>query len=182
MQLRTTWFLHLIRRHKVLATLLLVLIVILALQQLGFRRLVTINLTESLPHGVYIKTFGSPAVGELVEFHTPASVSVHLDARHEYLLKPIIAGPGDEVDTTAEAVVVNGRTVQHSALQEQDSQGRTLVQWRAKRKLSDDEFFVLSTRVPNSLDSRYFGPIRRNDVESVRKCLWAWEDEQSSAQ
>jgi len=170
-----------IRRHRLLTMMIVVLIVIMALGQLGFRRLLTVNLTGSLPRGLYMKTTASPAVGALVEFRTPASVRDNLDHRFDYLLKPVAAGPGDEVDTTSGIVFINGRAVQHSALLDRDSKGRALSHWRAKRKLSDNEFFVLSTRVPNSLDSRYFGPIKREEVQSVRSCLWEWDEEQPSA-
>lgn len=173
---------NVIRRHRMLAITVFLLVIILVLGQLGFNRFLTINPTDSLPRGVYIKTMSSPAVGELVEFRTPESVLGNIDRRFDYLIKPIAAGPGDEVDTTSGAVIINGREVAHSALLEHDSQDRAIIQWRDKRRLNDDEFFVLSTRVPNSLDSRYFGPIRRDDIISVRSCLWSWDDEPSIAQ
>ena len=171
-----------IRRQRLLAMMVIILVAIIVLGQLGFNRFLTINPTDSLPRGVYMNTMSSPAVGELVEFRTPESVVGNIDRRFDYLIKPIAAGPGDDVDTTSGAVVINGCAVAHSALLEHDSQDRAIIQWRDKRRLNDDEFFVLSTRVPNSLDSRYFGPIRRDDIISVRSCLWSWDDKPSIAQ
>jgi conjugative transfer signal peptidase TraF len=122
-----------------------------------------------------MKTSAPVAVGAVVEFRTPQAVRAHLAGQFEYLLKPIAAGPGDTVDTTGGAVVINSVVVPHSAMLAHDSQGRAVDAWRAKRVLGADEFFVLSTRIPNSLDSRYFGPIHRSQIESVRRCVWAFE-------
>lgn len=140
-----------------------------------FARLFAINPTESLPRGVYMKTDAPIAVGAVVEFKTPESVRAHLAGQFDHLLKPVVAGPGETVDTTGGEVILNGAVVANSALLDHDSQGRAVETWRERRVLGADEFFVLSTRIPNSVDSRYFGPIHRSQIESVRRCVWAFE-------
>lgn len=163
-----------LRRHrgKAIGLTLLGTIIILSIP---LARVVAINPTESLPRGLYVKSSAPLAVGAIVEFHTPDVVRSHVDGGFEYLLKPVVAGPGDRVDTTTGRVIVNGTAIADSNLLSTDSQGRPVPSWCDSRVLGPDEFFVLSTRIPNSVDSRYFGPIRRADVVSVRRCVWAWE-------
>lgn len=165
---------HVLRRHRGKVIGLLLLTVIVGLST-SFARLFVINPTDSLPRGIYMKTSSPIAVGAVVEFRTPQSVRVHLAGQFDYLLKPIVAGPGDIVDTTSGEVIINGAAVASSTLLDHDSHGRAVSAWREGRTLGADEFFVLSTRVPNSVDSRYFGPIHRSQIESVRRCVWSFE-------
>jgi conjugative transfer signal peptidase TraF len=163
-----------LRRHrwKVIGLGLLALIMTLSIP---FARVIAINPTESLPRGLYIKSRSPIAVGAIVEFKTPESVRANLAGQFDYLLKPIIAGPGDRIDTTAGIVIINGTPIPNSEIVTTDSQGRAVPQWRDNRVLGPGEFFVLSTRIPNSIDSRYFGPIKRSQIQSVRRCVWQWE-------
>jgi len=92
---------EIIRRHRVLTTMAAVLAIV-----------------------IYVKTTALLVGGALVEFRTPASVMGNIDYRFDNLLKPIVAGPRDEVDTAVGAVVMNGLLGEHSALLEQDSKGR----------------------------------------------------------
>jgi type IV secretory pathway protease TraF len=52
--------------------------------------------------------------------------------------------------------------------------GRSLPLWRDNRVLGPDEFFVFSDRIPNSFDSRCYGPIRRQQIDAVRKPWITW--------
>lgn len=138
-------------------------------------RLLTVNTTSSLPPGFYLRITDPVNVGAIVEFRVPKQVRGHLSGRSDYLIKPVVAGPGDTIDTTSGEVILNGIPVANSRMLERDSYGSDMVQWRERRTLVDGEFFVLSTRIPNSLDSRYFGPIRLEQIECVRRCVWSWE-------
>jgi type IV secretory pathway protease TraF len=40
--------------------------------------------------------------------------------------------------------------------------------------LAHDEFFVFSNRIPNSFDSRCYGPLHRQQIEAVRRALMTW--------
>jgi type IV secretory pathway protease TraF len=57
---------------------------------------------------------------------------------------------------------------------ETDGHGRRLPLWRADRILHTGEFFVFSNRIPNSFDSRCYGPIRRQQIAAVRKAIVVW--------
>ena len=137
-----------------------------SLSTLG-RRLVVINPTESIDPGLYLAEPGAEvAVGQLVSFALPESSRAYFaeragrpldDAAEWYLIKPIIAGPDDIVDTTGDRILVND--IDAGPIYTHDSAGRALPQWRHRRVLSDGEWFVVSRRCPGSLDGRYFGPI-----------------------
>jgi type IV secretory pathway protease TraF len=56
----------------------------------------------------------------------------------------------------------------------QDGDGRPLPRWEGDRTLAPGEFFVVSDRIPTSFDSRYFGPLTRDQIASVRRPLVTW--------
>jgi type IV secretory pathway protease TraF len=57
---------------------------------------------------------------------------------------------------------------------QKDSSGRPLSVWRYCRILGKDELFVFSTRIPNRLDSRCYGPTLRQEIDAVRKPMLSW--------
>ncbi len=166
--------LNALRGHRWKVTGLIFAALIVGLS-IPFARLIAINPTDSLPRGLYMKVDAPIAVGVIVEFKTPEIVRANVAGHYAYLLKPIVAGPGDRVDTTSGEVVVNGVAIANSKIMTIDSRGRSVPQWRENRLLGPDEFFVLSTRIPNSVDSRYFGPIGRESVVAVRRQIWTFD-------
>ncbi len=131
---------------------------------------VLINTTASEPEGLY-RRIGTPAaVGRLVAFKAPAAAFPYADAHLAYLrrvpmLKTVAAGPGDQVCARDGRLVIAGRD--RGAIAWTDREGRALPHWKGCRRLGASELFVFSDRVPNSFDSRYFGPIDRKDVLGV---------------
>jgi type IV secretory pathway protease TraF len=37
------------------------------------------------------------------------------------------------------------------------------------------EYVVFSNRIPNSFDSRYYGPVHRRDILGVYAPIWIWD-------
>lgn len=139
-------------------------------------RFIVLNLSPSVPLGLYVKIDDQPSAGQLVEFQLPPHIMGDgRHAHHRVILKPIAAGPGDHIDTTGDWLLIDGRCV--APIFSVDSEGRPLPVWRARRVLHPGEFFVFSARVPNSFDSRYYGPIRREDIIAVRRPLWTWNSD-----
>jgi conjugative transfer signal peptidase TraF len=142
-------------------------------------RQVVINTSPSVQPGIYIRSSAAPNVGAIVDFEIPAAAQPYIRARSGYsgeswyILKPIIAGPGDEIDTLGDWLVVNEKRIAEMPPRE-DSAHRPLPMWRASRRLGDNEFFVFSARIPNSFDSRCYGPIQRREILSVRCPLITW--------
>jgi conjugative transfer signal peptidase TraF len=142
-------------------------------------RQIVVNTSPSVMPGLYFKSSATPAVGCIIDFRIPESARAYVKARtgHRgqdwYILKPIVAGPGDRVDTTGTALFINGREIAPMP-PERDAAGRPLPVWRAARFLETDEFFVFSDRIPNSFDSRCYGPICRPQIAAVRRPLVTW--------
>lgn len=128
------------------------------------------NPSPSEPPGFYVRTDAAPAVGRRIAFRTPGPGRAYA-ARHMpelvrgSILKTIAAGPGEHVCAGPRVLSINGAP--RAAIVHRDRLGEPLPQWRECRRLGPDEYFVLSTRVPNSFDSRYYGPVRRDEVLAV---------------
>jgi conjugative transfer signal peptidase TraF len=143
------------------------------------RRVIVVNTSPSVAPGLYVRSGLAPAVGRVVDFRLPPAARVYVrartgrDGKDWYILKPIAAGPGDRVDTTGDYLVINGRTIAPMP-PAQDEAGRPLPIWRGARMLGPDEYFVFSSRIPNSFDSRCYGTISRQQIESVRRPLITW--------
>lgn len=167
------------RPRRALLLAAAVLLLVIGFQNLGLKRVLVINTSPSVTPGLYLRSSEQPAIGKLVDFRIPPAARDYVrgrtgnDGEDWYILKPIAAGPGDRVDTTGTWLIINDRQV---ALMppETDANGRRLPLWRADRAMRSGEFFVFSNRIPNSFDSRCYGPIRREQISAVRKALIVW--------
>ncbi len=131
---------------------------------------VLVNTTPSEALGIYVTAFVPTDVGRMVAFRTPAAAFPYADAELGYLhhtpvLKSVAAARGDLVCTTGGRLAINGRD--HGPVASTDEAGRALPRWIGCRRLTTDELFAFSDRVPNSFDSRYFGPVSRGAVLGV---------------
>jgi conjugative transfer signal peptidase TraF len=134
------------------------------------RPVLLINTTPSEPIGLYAAVRAPIGPGAIIAFQAPVAAFPYADLRLAYLrreplLKAIAAVDGDRVCTTSGRLVIDGRDV--APIARWDGQGRALPRWIACRPLGAGEVFVFSARVPNSFDSRYFGPVSRQAIEGV---------------
>ncbi len=167
------------RRHRILLRLGALLAVLITLPKLTGNRILVINTSPSVALGLYMRSSAEPAIGQIVDFRIPPAARPYVQARTGYdgkdwyILKPIVAGPGDRLDTTGAWLTINGHRVAPMP-PATDSVGRPLPIWRACRALRPDEFFVFSNRIANSFDSRCYGPIDCHQIDSVRIALFTW--------
>lgn len=139
------------------------------------RGLLRVNETPSEPPGVYLRASHDPiGVGSIIAFLAPPPAFPYADRRAGYLhqtpiLKVVAAAGGDHVCTVGGVLAING--VRRAPVQTRDSQGFALPHWTACRRLAPDELFVFSDRVPNSFDSRYYGPVRLSRAQAYRPLL-----------
>jgi conjugative transfer signal peptidase TraF len=137
--------------------------------------LALINESPSLPLGVYMRTVTSePARGDVVALTQPPSTRPYLGGlgmpSDVKLLKRVAAVGGDRVCAAAGTVTTPRREVPILA---RDRRGAALASWRECRVLRADELFVLGD-TPGSFDSRYFGPVRRAQVDGVYRETLTW--------
>ena len=134
---------------------------------------VIFNFTPSIPLGIYmVKDKKSFVTGDVLVFAPPENVEkiVHdrkwLVAKRGYLLKPIVAVPGDSVCIENSHFYVNN--LDFGEVKSQDKEGRWLPDYHFCGTVKPGTFFV-GVRAGNSFDSRYFGPIKTTQILGVAK-------------
>ena len=167
---------HLIGKIILCALLLLLVVVGLVVADVLQYR---VNITASLPRGIYKITHESIAPGVIVEECLPLEFVV-LGKERGYLqeggcpgnampiLKYVVGIEGDEIELTDTYVAVNGRLIFNSETRKTDSNGRAMpVYPRGKFTLSAGEVFLLATHNEKSWDSRYMGPAKITNVTAT---------------
>jgi signal peptidase I len=125
--------------------------------------------------------FRAPARGDIVVFSTREIRHRHVPA-DTYYIKRIAGLPGDRVAIDPPYLVVNGRRVTEPAVfgkmgGRRDGYDGYMVPGRGTmdpppwmsstnevQQLGPDEYLVLGDNSRSSLDSRYFGPIKRSAI------------------
>ena len=142
------------------------------------RPVVLINRSASEPPGLYLLERRLAVPGAKIAFRIPQpgrayAARVMPERLASSILKTVVAGEGDRVCASDDRLVVNGRRI--AAIAEKDRRGQPLPRWRQCRRLRAGELFVFSNRIPNSFDSRYYGPVPTSDVIGVYRLLRAFE-------
>jgi type IV secretory pathway protease TraF len=79
--------------------------------------------------------------------------------------KPVAGVPGDTIEVTMRGVLVNGRLLHRSRVQQHDRSGRMLpAASQGMRILRAGEFWLQSEFAQNSFDSRIVGPVPANNI------------------
>lgn len=132
------------------------------------------NRTSSAPEGLYWLsdapfTSGRWGVISARSGEAEWAVARGFVGRDWPLIKQVAAMPGDEVCRYGELVSVNGKDV--AVALSVDHLDRELPVWSGCFVLKDTEVFLLNPH-PRSLDGRYFGPTKREDLDGVGILLW----------
>jgi conjugative transfer signal peptidase TraF len=148
----------------------------------------TVNITPSMPIGVYrLYPLDRPiARGDIVEICPPHQVadillrSEQTRARgiceHEVipLLKYVAAVPGDVVDLSDKAVVVNGVALPGSATIPAVKRRAAVTETARGRYALTSGLLWLWTPYYRSWDSRYFGPVPSVGVRGLARPVFVW--------
>jgi conjugative transfer signal peptidase TraF len=133
------------------------------------------NASASAPIGLYWRTDGAVARGDLVLAWAPASAR-RLAAERGYLpadvplLKRVVALAGDVVCALDGVIFIDGREAAEGL--ERDRYGRPMPRWNGCRTLRKGELFLLMPEVPDSFDGRYFGMVGADAVIGKVVPLW----------
>ncbi len=133
------------------------------------------NVTASAPLGLYrVTTDRAPVVGEWAAVTPPPHLAAWLAARGYaprgvLLIKQVAAMAPQQVCRVGAQIRIDGAPV--ACALERDHAGRRLPRWRGCRRLAADEVFLLNTD-PQSLDSRYFGPLPASAVVGQVRAIW----------
>jgi len=132
--------------------------------------------SPSLPVGPYVRTLETAETGKIVAFKVPEAARRYQrerghDVPENFLfMKPVVAGTGDQVCNSPSGLFINGTRFADTASHDPD--GLPLPVWRHCRQLKRDEYFMVSTHIPNSFDSRYFGPVEEEEIAAVYRPLF----------
>ena len=144
-----------------------------------------VNLTPSLPQGIYQVTSGPVAAGELVTFCLESN-NPYCDLARERgylgpgacpsglrpLLKRLTGLPGDRLEIKTDGLVLNGQPLPGTSRPSSDHQGRELPPSLLKSGLiPQGQALVLSQEHDGSFDSRHFGFVPLKSLKKVRQIL-----------
>lgn len=146
-----------------------------------------LNMTPSYPRGLW-QMSDNPAVrGELVIVTPPIDNDVFLWGRDQGyiargngpggcapLLKRLVAIAGDYVEVESEGLRVNGAWVPNSARLAFDNKGHAIPCIATTGVVPPGWAWILSDYNDRSFDSRYFGPVRIEQIVSTARPLFIW--------
>ncbi|VEG89819.1 conjugative transfer signal peptidase TraF [Legionella spiritensis] len=161
--------------------LISILSAVLLLVAMGFR----INLTDSIPIGVYRMTDIKNLKNGFVIF-CPEDKPAFQQARdrgyidsglchggYGYLMKKVVALRGDNISVTDEGVLVNHQLIPFSKPISTDGMNRLLPQWRTRDyQLKEDEIMTMTSQSEWSFDSRYYGPVHTGQIKGMITPVW----------
>ena len=133
-----------------------------------------LNLSSSVPIGIYRLVPRAPAVGELALVRLPAAaralaIERGYIGRASTLIKPVAATADQVMCRTGPLVEIDGRTLATALAV--DGAGRPMPDWNSCRQLDGGQIFVLSTD-PKSFDGRYIGVLDSTAVLGVAIPIW----------
>jgi conjugative transfer signal peptidase TraF len=146
-----------------------------------------ICLSPSAPAGLYLPTTEPLGAGTWVQLCLPEPIVSFGRARGYHpdgwppascpdgsaaVLKRVAALPGDLVEVREEGLVVNGRLLAATRPQPVDSEHRPLPRLAGlRRRVPEGQCWLYSDTVPNSWDSRYYGPIPMTSIVTAMRPL-----------
>lgn len=147
----------------------------LAVSAKAFGDIALINETPSLPKGLYVRLSRAPlergVIAASVQPQRARPYLAELGAPADLLLIKRVAGiEGDWICQEEGRLLIPTGAVEVQAI---DRGGRSLPQWEECRHLRSGEIFLLG-ETANSFDSRYFGPVRREEVRGVYRAVLTW--------
>lgn len=105
--------------------------------------------------------FTQPSRGDVIVFHCEDNCRGNSPIHNDYV-KRIIGIPGDTVTITANAVIVDGKTLHEPYIQVTPGASENPVV--LQKKLGPGQYFVMGDNRLNSNDSRFWGSVPRQDI------------------
>ncbi|MGE0183994.1 S26 family signal peptidase [Methylocystis sp.] len=132
------------------------------------------NASASAPIGLYRIENRPPEIGVYALVSPDVTLEKFIVGRGYLpenipLLKRVAALPGDEICRKSAAIFINETYVAEARIS--DSFGRELPQWNGCFVLQKDEIFLLNDH-ERSLDGRYFGATKADEVIGVARAVW----------
>ncbi len=144
---------------------------------MGALGMYSINITASLPRGIYGISREPLVRGTLVSFRLDPSMAVKYSSRSWYppsgiFLKPLAGFPGETVQIRDTEVFVEENSL--GSLQTLDRDGLPLVAGTFEGEIPRG-YLMVGIPGDYSFDSRYFGLIREDQILQTWRLLWSWD-------
>jgi conjugative transfer signal peptidase TraF len=145
-----------------------------------------LNTTPSIPVGVYQLTHDALTKGAYVYFCPPRSPVFEMAKERGYisagfcpggyghLMKKILATQNDVVTIGKAGVQINGQLLPLSIPLRADGAGRLLPKYVVSKTLDSAEVLFMADNNDYSFDGRYFGAIKREQIEGVIRPVLTW--------
>ncbi len=161
----------------------LFLVSFLALNAIGF----TLNMTKSLPRGVYFLTKARKndiKKGDIVTFTLPPELrTMALERKYLHkssfsssvpsdLMKKVEGTTGDHVKINKEGVFINGSLLKNSAQRPADGLGQALPAITLDKVLEEGEYIMMSAERVKGFDARYYGIVTQDLIHRAGKPLY----------
>jgi conjugative transfer signal peptidase TraF len=144
-----------------------------------------LNLTGSVPVGLYLTSGSIPVRGAIVLACLPPAVAAFARDRGYVprgggcpgdalpLGKPVLAVADDTITVTSSGLLVNGSPVPNSRPLATDRKGRPLPRLAIGRYVvRPGSLWIVSSYSRFSFDSRYFGAVKTGQVRTSVRPLW----------
>lgn len=149
---------------------------------------IIINLSSSMPKGIYLRQFTSISRGDivaacldrkfqLIALHHHYLKTGFCDGGAEKIIKRIIAIPGDNVALSNDSIQINGN-IYFLPTQYFDRSGNPLFIYPRGTYPHSDGYWLIGSHDLNSWDSRYWGPIQSNQILWKLKPLFIFNNTQ----
>lgn len=162
------------KKIKKFINVILIIFMIILCGKIFFEKYFTINLSSSIPAGIYLKLpLNEIKKGDVVIFDMPEDIDklVHergyiIEKCHSFI--KIVGGlEGDEIENKDNFLYINNKKVGKISLT--DTSGRRLPQIE-KFKVSKNKFFPIGTHI-DSFDGRYYGEINKELIKNKAKLI-----------
>ncbi len=149
---------------------------------------ININITASYPVGLYrshkVNDFKSEKNSLAMFCPDPSNIVIQKAVENNIfpigteceqwgyapLLKKIVGVPGDRIVISKQGVAVNGKLILNSIIKYRAFS--ILVSPGYTHRLGLDEYWLMSDYSPNSLDSRYIGPIKASEIFQITQPIF----------
>ena len=138
------------------------------------------NASASVPIGLYrLAPVERPEIGDYVVSSPPEPLAAFLVERRYLprgvpLIKRVLALPGAKICRRGLTIIAYDHA--YGDARERDRLGRPLPSWQGCRMLAEGEIFLMNWDAPDSLDSRYFGPLPVTSIVAHALPLWTDAD------
>ena len=104
--------------------------------------------------------YEAPARGDImvIKYRSEEHDDIDLGEGNHYLIKRVIAVPGDTVEIKKSIVYINGEAIEEPYVSEWE-----IDEEMSMLRLGADEYFLMGDNRDNSLDSRLLGPVNKEE-------------------